>query len=35
MGKPTLAELVLDERKGGFVVSRMGYDILSGDDVNG
>jgi hypothetical protein len=29
MGKPTFAELVLDERTGGFVVSRMGYEILA------
>jgi twinkle protein len=28
LGKPTLAALVLDQRKGAFVVARTGYDVL-------
>jgi len=32
MGKPTLAELVLDKEMGRFCVARMGYDILEDDD---
>lgn len=34
MGKPTLVELILDERMNAFRESRIGYEIL-GDDANG